>query len=91
MFEKNEVITLLITVGIGIFFWSNRKSIIHLHACKLLILSFLLYLARTCFTVLEGYLWPNTLNLLEHLSILLFSIVFLLWCWQIGYRKEKKQ
>jgi hypothetical protein len=90
VFQKNEVITLLITVGIGMFFWANRKSIIQLHAWKLLILSFFCYLARMCFTVLEGYYWPDGMNLLEHLSILLFSIFFLFWCWQIGYRKEKK-
>ncbi len=89
MFQKNEVITLLITVGIGIFFWSNRKSILQLNGWKLLILSFLCYLARMIFTVLEGYIWYDVMNLLEHLSILLFTIFFLLWCWQIGYQKEK--
>lgn len=91
VFQKNEVITLLITVGIGIFFWTNRKPLAQLHAWKLLVFSFLCYTARTCFTVLEGYLWPTVINHLEHVSILLFSIAFLFWCWQIGYRKEIKQ
>jgi uncharacterized protein YhhL (DUF1145 family) len=91
VFQKNEFITLLITVGIGIFFWANRKPITQLHAWKLLVLSFVCYLARMAFTVLESCFWTEGLNLLEHLSILLFSIFFLLWCWQIGYRKEKNQ
>lgn len=91
MFQENELITLLITVGIGFFFWADKKSITYLPAWKLLILSFLCYLASTCFTVLEGYLWETTLNILEHLSILLFSIFFLFWCWQVGLRREKNQ
>lgn len=91
MYQENEIVTLLITLGIGFFFWANRKSIVQVQAWYMLLVSYLFYFVSTCFTVLEGYIWPTALNLLEHLFILLFSIVFLLWCWQIGYRKEKNQ
>ena len=90
MVQDSEVITLIITVGVGFFLWINRQPLQHLYDWKLLFLSYLFYLGGAIFTVAEGFVWEVGLNLLEHISYLLFSISFLLWCWRIGFRRENK-
>ena len=89
MFQENEVITLLITVGMGLFLWLNRKPLHHVYRWKLLFFAFLFFLGSAFFTVIEGVVWENGFNHLEHLSALGFAVLFLAWCWTVGFSGKK--
>jgi Ca2+/Na+ antiporter len=86
--QENEVITLLITAGVGFFFAANRKTIRTLPFHRTLMISYSFYLASLFFTVLEGFIWETVLNYLEHISMVAFSCTFFWWCWQMGVRRE---
>lgn len=88
MIEESELITLLITIGVGFFLWATRKIIITLPFHRLLITSFSFYLFSKVCTVVEGFFWETVLNSLEHLSAILFCAVFFWWCLRLGTRKE---
>ncbi|HRU14462.1 MAG TPA: hypothetical protein P5017_01925 [Anaerohalosphaeraceae bacterium] len=86
--QENEVITLLITVGVGFFLLANRKTIRTLPFHRILMISYSFYLASLFFTVLEGFIWETVLNYLEHISMVAFSCAFFWWCWRMGVRRE---
>lgn len=91
MFEESELITLLITMGVGFFLLVMRKIIPTLPSYRFLVLSFGFYLIAKVCTVLEGFFWEGLLNTLEHLSTILFCAVFFGWCLKMGSQKEAER
>lgn len=90
MFEECEIITLLIALGIGFFLLMSKRPLEHIYNWKLLSIGYLCLLGGSFFTVLEGIVWESGCNILEHTLNLLFSILFFLWCWQVGFHRENK-
>lgn len=79
MFQENELIHLLISVGILIFviiYWKELAGFYHI---RLLIAAFLFLLASGIFTLMEGVFWYGFFNGLEHLCDLLRTVVILIW------------
>ena len=46
----------------------------------LLLSSFGTIVLASLFTVVEGFLWPDALNFLEHLSVMIGAILLAVWC-----------
>jgi uncharacterized membrane protein len=91
MVQENEIIMLLIGVGILFFILANRLRLNSLPASKMLILGFYVILAGWFLTVLEGFYWNGILNILEHICYAGSSVLVALWCWRVfGSRKEDK-
>ena len=40
-------------------------------------------------TILEGYLWPDFFNLVEHFSLAVAGILFAIGCWYLSYNGKK--
>jgi hypothetical protein len=90
MLHENEVVMLLLGVGIFLFMLMNISHIRHISFWKILIASYSLLLTGWILTVLEGYFLESLLNFLEHLSYAMSSLVLAVWCFKVfgDIRKE---
>lgn len=48
---------------------------------RFLLLSFLFYGLAALFTIVETFLWPLLLNIMEHLCIAIHGVLFTAWIW----------
>ena len=88
MLHENEVVMLLLGVGNFIFITLNKRQIKRINAWKVLISSYYLLLAGWIFTILEGYILENFLNLLEHICYAASAIMLTYWCWKTLNRRQ---
>lgn len=86
---ENEVVMLLIGVGVLIFILGSRPRLKDLPASNILIMGFYLLLVSWILTVLEGFFWEELLNYVEHACYAVGSVFVAVWCWKVfGSRKE---
>ncbi len=88
MIQENEVIMLLIAVGVLIFALISRPRLNRLPASRTLFAAFYVRLLGWVLTVLEGFVLGETLNLLEHGCYAISVTLLAAWCWQVFGRKE---
>lgn len=79
MVQENEVLALIFFLGLLFFISINNKILKDIFARKIFVgLLFFMFIARVT-TVIEGVLWNDVLNIIEHISLVLVSVFFLLW------------
>jgi len=83
MIQENEIITLLLGIGVMIFILANKQKVKRIPAAKILIAGFYVLLAGWVLTILEGLFWRELLNVLEHICYTASSILVAVWCWKI--------
>ncbi len=83
MIQENEIIMLLLGIGVMIFILANKKKVKRIQAAKILIAGFYVLLTGWVLTVLEGLFWKELLNVLEHICYAAGSILMAVWCWKI--------
>ncbi len=83
MIQENEIITLILAVGVLGYFAVSRGRINELPAGKTFVLAFAVLTAGWILTLLEGFFWPEALNLLEHICYAASSILLACWCWRV--------
>lgn len=83
MIQENELLTLLVAVGVLVFAVSNREGLRELPRAGLCRLAFMLLVAGLTFTVLEGVFWEHILNLLEHICYGASSVTLAIWVWLV--------
>jgi hypothetical protein len=79
MLAENEIVSLLLGVGMALFFWANLERIRGLTGYRLMLWGFLSYLSAAAFTVLEGFIWAQGFNFLEHLGYLASAVFLAAW------------
>jgi hypothetical protein len=91
MFHENEIVMLLLGVGVLILVLANRIRLKRVPASKILITGFYIFLAGWAMTVLEGFFWEDLLNYLEHICYAGSSLLMVIWCWKVfrGSRKNE--
>jgi cell shape-determining protein MreD len=90
MIQQNEIIMLLLGLGCMIFILVNKQKVKRIPVTKTLIAGFYVLLAGYVSTILEGLLWRNFLNVLEHICYTTSSILVAVWCWKIfAYKKGR--
>lgn len=82
MTSQNEIVMLLLGVGVLIFTIRNRKGLKRLPASGIILSAFYLLLVTWIATVLESYIWNDFLNLLEHAGFTASSVLTTIWCWK---------
>ena len=80
MIQENEVITLVISAGIGVFLLLNRHMFSGIPHMKWLWVSYIFFISSLLLTVAEGFFWVDFLNFLEHLFTVLLSAALAAWC-----------
>ena len=91
MIQENEIVMLILGVGVFIFTLVNQMEIKRIPAWQTLMLGFYILLVGWLLTVLESFFWKGLLNYLEHLSYACSSTLMAVWCWKVfGSKKETK-
>ena len=67
MIQENEIIMLLLGIGVLIFILGNRLKLKRLPSSSILITGFCVLFVGWVMTVLESYPWKDFLNLFEHI------------------------
>ncbi len=86
--QENEVVMLLMAIGVLIFILFNRRQIMRIEAAGLLVAAFCILVIGYVFTVLEGFFMEALLNFLEHACYAGSSVLIALWCMKVFKPKE---
>jgi hypothetical protein len=90
MIQQNEIIMLLLGVGCMIFIFLNKQKVKRIPVWRPLFAGFCVVFAGYVFTIIEGFLWSDLLNFLEHICYTASSILLAVWCWKIfSHRKGR--
>jgi len=87
--QQNEIIALLLSLGVLLFVLHNRRRLAHLPAWGVLLAAFYVLLAGRVLTVLEGLFLEEALNLAEHVCYAVSSVLLAVWCWRGLAGKEQ--
>ena len=79
MLAENEVLSFLLTLGIFSFILANLRRVRGLPGSAYLLDGILSYLAALIFSLLEGFIWAEGLNILEHLCYLICGLFLAAW------------
>jgi hypothetical protein len=88
MIQENEIILLLLGLGVLIFVLSNRLRLQRLPESKTLIAGFYMLMAGWVLTVLEGFLLERLLNFIEHMCYASSAVLVAAWCWKVFGKEE---
>ncbi len=86
--QENEVVMLLMAIGVLIFILFNRRQIMRIEAAGLLVTAFCILLIGYVFTVLEGLFLSALFNFLEHVCYAVSSVLIALWAMKVFKPKE---
>lgn len=91
MIQQNEVVMLILGIGVLIFILGKRSQLKRFPSSKILVLGFHVLLAGWVLTVMESLFWGVLLNYLEHICYTIGSLLVAAWCWKVfGSRKEAR-
>lgn len=88
MIQENELVMLIIGIGVLVFIAGNYSRFKKLPESKILIAGFLSLFTGWVLTVLEGFFWEEFLNFMQHICYIGGSVLVSIWCWKIFIRKE---
>lgn len=86
MIHENEIVMLILGLGVFIFILGNQARIKRLHYPALLTAGFYLLFAGWILTVLEGFFWGGVLNVLEHVCYAVGAAFLCAWFWRLFVR-----
>lgn len=86
--QENELITIMIALGVLIFIIAHYTALRKLPNFKILISSFYVLVASWILTILESFFFPAFFNLLEHIGYALSAILLALWLLPISKNQE---
>lgn len=85
---ENELVLLLLGIGVLIFMAVNRARLSELPSPGLFFTAFHVLVFGWVFTVLEALFWEETLNACEHACYAASSLMIAVWCWRAFVRRE---
>jgi hypothetical protein len=91
MLQENEVVTLIMGIGVLLFIILNKVHVKKINSWRILVWGYYTLLSGWVFTVLEGFILENYLNLLEHISYAVSTILFAVWCWKSAYKVREEE
>jgi len=83
MMQSNELVTLILGLGALGLMLARRSGLRELPSSRLLVHAFYLNVTTWAFTVLEGFVWGDLFNLLEHGASTLSAALLAVWCFRI--------
>ncbi len=92
MIQENEIVMLALGIGIYIFALGYQSRLERIFEWRFLRYAYQLLLAAWVFTVLEGFFFTETFNIMEHLCYACSTVLLAFWCWKTAFVKmEGKQ
>jgi len=80
--QENEVVTLLLSIGVLVFVLLNRSQLGSLPLHRLIVGAFLALIAGQVLTILEGLRFGEVLNLAEHVCYAVSALLLAVWAWR---------
>ena len=87
MVQDNEVISLVLAAGVFVSLLLSRRSLLKIPCIGLLFSGYCSLFLGMMLTVLEGFFWGESFNLLEHLSYLVSALFLAAWVWCVTGRE----
>jgi hypothetical protein len=91
MFHENEVIVMLLGLGVLIALAAGRFRIKQFPAWRLFLASFVISVVAWACTVLEDLALPRTLNVIEHICYATSTGLLALWAYVASSRKAGRR
>jgi dolichyl-phosphate-mannose--protein O-mannosyl transferase len=91
MLRENEVVMLLLGIGVLFLIFVNLDHIKKIKSWKTLTSAYFVLLFGWIFTVLEGFFLDRFLNLLEHLSYFISAVFMIAWCWKATEKAKEEE
>jgi hypothetical protein len=88
MIEQNEVVMLVLGIGVLFFVLGNYSQLKRFPSAKVLVVGFSVLLAGWILTVLEGFYLPGLFNYMEHICYAVSTVLLAIWTWTV-FRKGK--
>jgi len=79
MIQENELITFILCLGALFFIIINYGKLKSLPGLRIFIISFTLFTMGWFFTVIEGIIFEETFNLIEHVCYICSSVMIFIW------------
>ena len=89
MIQENEVVSLLLCIGVLYFILMNRSQLKRLPSSEIFVSGFFVYMLGRIITVLEGLFLGDILNALEHACYAVSSVLLLIWLWNVFVKNER--
>ena len=83
MLQESEVIGLVLFVGTLAFLVLNRQRLVRFPSLSVLTSCLVVFVLARILTVLEGFFWPNALNLAEHICYTASALLLLIWSFRV--------
>lgn len=90
MVEERDVLSLLLSAGVLVLAYRNRRSLAYLTSFPLLFASVSVLVVAFVATVLEGIFWSPAFNFIEHASYGLSSVLLAFWAWMSWMRPRRE-
>ncbi len=89
MIQENEIVSVLLCMGVLYFILMNRLQIKRLPSSNIFVSGFFVYMLGRILAVLEGLFLEDILNMLEHACYAISSVLLLIWLWNV-FKKNKR-
>jgi len=90
MLMENEVVMLVLGIGVLFLMVMNMDHVRKIRFWKLLFASYIILLSGWFFTILEGFILEQLMNILEHTSYFVSATFIAVWTWKsTGRQKEE--
>ena len=83
MAHEDELIGLILAVGILVFILSKYQNFKKIHSYKIILYAFYFIFTGFLATVLEEFFFNKTFNYLEHLCYVTSAILITIWSWRL--------
>ncbi len=89
MIQENEIVSVLLCMGVLYFILMNRLQIKRLPSSNIFVSGFFVYMLGRILTVLEGLFFEDILNIFEHALYAISSVLLLIWLWNVFKKNER--
>lgn len=80
MLHENELVMLILSLGVTVFIILKKHKFRQFFGWKLLLSAFLFFAAGSIFTVIETFIFSNFFNHMEHIGYFMSGLTMLIWC-----------
>ena len=89
MIQANEIIMVVLGLGVLVFMFMNYSNLERIPSFRVLAIAFCTFVTGWLLTVLEGFFWLAYLNFLEHMCYAAGAIIMAMWFWNVFGKTEE--
>lgn len=91
MIQEYEIIMFALGLGIYLFTLANKNRLQRIPYFRLLGSAFFLLLPAWALTILEGVIFSELFNFIEHACYAASAVLLAVWCWKIAHCQKREE